>query len=609
MCGIIGYQWTKNAVSILEAGLKRLEYRGYDSAGLVIFDHNGWHKLLKAVGRVSNLSALLGKSDKKILSPDYNCGIAHTRRATHGVPSEANTHPHHDTNQRFFVVHNGIIENQRKLKDDLIKDGYTFYSETDTEVIPALLARYRDGSLLSTVEKVMPLLTGAYALLITCIDCPWEMIGIKRGSPLLFGMNRISRERYFSSDAQALVWFANEIIHLQDGELIHLKDDEYTIRTEHGIIEKATKLLDLSAMEGDKWDYPHFMLKEIYEQPSIIKRIFFWRVDFATNHLEADGFHGMAQEEYERIVLVGCGTSYHAAMVWAYRLESLAHIESKAEISSEYVNKRIPTDPKTLHIFLSQSGETADSIEVLKYIKENNGKTFGIVNTVGSTISNLTDHGFFMRAGFEIGVASTKAFTAQLTCILLLVLFLAKRRGLTLSQYDHLLKELQTIPQKITDIINQTDTIRNIARQISQYKNMFFLGRAWQYPIACEWSLKMKEISYIHSESYPAGELKHGPLALIDENVPSIILVPNDEHEAHNISSIAEIQARKGKILAISNRKIENADRDIIIPETNSYLSPFLTTIVVQLLAYHTADILGRDIDKPRNLAKSVTVK
>ncbi len=609
MCGIIGYQWHKNAVSILEAWLKRLEYRGYDSAGLVIFNKNRWHKSLKAVGRVSNLSALLGKSEKEIFSPDYNRWIAHTRWATHGIPSGANTHPHHDSDKRFFVVHNGIIENQRKLKDDLAKNGYIFYSETDTEVIPALLAKHRDGALLSTVEKVIPMLAGAYALVITCVDCPNEMIWVKRWSPLLFGMNRATNERYFSSDAQALAGFSTEIIHLQDGELIHLNNNEYNIRTEHGIIEKATKMLNIAAMEADKWEYKHFMLKEIYEQASIMKRIFFWRVDFATNHLEAEGFHGMVNEHYDRIVLVGCGTSYNAALIWAYRLESLAHIEAKAEIASEYVNKRIPTDPKTLHIFLSQSGETADSIEVLKYIRENNGKTFGIVNTVGSTISNLTDHGFFMRAGFEIGVASTKAFTAQLTCLLLLVLFLAKRRGLTLSQYNHLLKELQKIPQKISRILDQTDTIRSIAAQISQYKDMFFLWRAWQYPIACEWSLKMKEISYIHSESYPAGELKHGPLALIDENVPSIILLPNDEHELHNISSITEIQARKGKILAISNKKIDQADWNIIIPETNSYLAPFLTTIAVQLLAYYTADVLGRDIDKPRNLAKSVTVK
>lgn len=609
MCGIIGYQWHKNAISILETGLKRLEYRGYDSAGMAIFNTEGWHKLMKAVGRVSNLSNTLSAAGTEIFLTSYNTGIAHTRRATHGIPSEANTHPHHDSAQRFFVVHNGIIENQRKLKDELVKDGYQFYSETDTEVIPALLSNYRDGNLLSTVEKILPLLTGAYALLITCLDAPGEMVGVKRWSPLLFGMNRQTHEWFFSSDAQALVGFATEIIHLQDGELVHLKNNEYIITTEHGIIEKAAKVLDIAAMEADKWHYKHFMLKEIYEQASIMKRIFFWRVDFTTNHLEAEWFHGMASEQYERIILVGCGTSYNAALLGAYRLESIANIEARAEIASEYVNKRIPTDTKTLHIFLSQSGETADSIEVLKHIKEKNGKTFGIVNTVWSTISHLTDHGFFMRAGFEIGVASTKAFIAQLSCLFLLTLFLAKRRGLTLSQYNHLLQELQTIPKKIEDIISQSEHIHTVAQDISQYQNMFYLWRAWQFPIACEGSLKMKEISYIHSEAYAAGELKHGPLALIDENVPSVILLPNDEHHDHNISSITEIQARKWKILAISNQKIDQADRNIIIPETHSYLSPFLTTIAVQLLSYHTADLLERDIDKPRNLAKSVTVK
>lgn len=603
------YQWPNNAIAALEKWLHRLEYRWYDSAGIVIFSNDHSYKLIKAVGKVSNLSHAIVQAGKDVLRGDYNTGIAHTRRATHGAPSEVNTHPHHDTDKRFFVVHNGIIENQRKLKDQLLKEWYQFYSETDTEVIPALLAKYRNGNLLETVEKVLPLLTGAYALLITCTECPGEIIGVKRWSPLLFGMNKDTHERYFSSDAQALVGFAQEIIHLQDGELVALNPDNYIIKTQHSIIEKATKALDVATMEADKWNYEHFMLKEIHEQASVMKRIFFWRVDFATKHLEAEAFHGMQDEQYEHIVLVGCGTSYNAGLVGAYWLESIAGIQAQAEISSEYINKRIPTDPKTLHIFLSQSGETADSIEVLKYIKAQWGKTFGIVNVVGSTMSQLTDHGFFMRAGFEIGVASTKAFTAQLSCLMLLVLFLAKKRGLTISQYDHLLDELQTIPTKIESIIAQHDHIHHIAQELSHYHDMFYLGRARQYPIACEWSLKMKEISYIHSESYPAGELKHGPLALIDEQVPSIILIPHDEHEGHNISSMSEVQARKWKILAISNKTITQAERNIVIPETNSYLAPFLTTIVVQLLAYHTAHHLGREIDKPRNLAKSVTVK
>lgn len=611
MCWIFWYYWSKPAAAILEHGLQRLEYRGYDSAGIAIMTKDGQAELIRAVGRVSELSNEIASNTKLTgQAGTYIQGIAHTRRATHGVPAERNTHPHYDTWWQFFVVHNGIIENQRKLKTELEHEGYVFYSETDTEVIPALLAKHWTGNLLETVERVLPLLHGAYALLISCVHTPHEMVGVKRWSPLIFGINPNTHEFFFSSDAQALAGYATEVIHLGDGELLHLHNWTYTIKAAHTIIKKQPQTLDITAMEASKWTYAHFMLKEIYEQPAIINRILRGRVDFSSKSLMAEAFHGMHDEQYERIVLVWCGTSYNACMVGAYRLEQLTGIFAKAEIASEYITKRIPTDPKTLHIFLSQSGETADSLEVLRYIKERGWKTFGIVNVVGSSIAHLTDHGLFMRAGFEIGVASTKAFTAQLTCLFLVSLFLAKRRGLGMTQYNDLLDKLQHIPLQIDEILaTKVNEIIQLAQQLKAYKNMFYLGRGVEYPIACEGSLKMKETSYIHSEAYPAGELKHGSLALIEENFPCVSLAVNDELFQQNASSISEVQARKWKVLAISNQALSHADRNIVIPETHPLLAPFLTSIVMQLLSYHTALLLGRDIDKPRNLAKSVTVK
>lgn len=617
MCGIFAYQWHQDATPILEHGLQRLEYRGYDSAWLVTFDSAGTPTLIRAVGKVSELC----KKIKNEFQPKpghllTTSGIAHTRRATHGGVTELNTHPHHDTANHFFVVHNGIIENQRKLKDELESEGYVFYGQTDTEVVPALLAKYWTGDLYETVQRVLPLLHGAYALLIKSTYCPDQMIGVKRWSPLLFALNPTTKEFFFSSDAQALAGYATQIIYLEDGELLHLKGTEYTIVSEKWIIQKDPTELDISAMEASKGEYEHFMLKEIFEQPVIMRRILMGRVDFANKILMAEAFHGMHDENYERIILVGCGTSYNAWLVGAYWLEHLTGITAKAEIASEYLNKKIHTDPKTLHIFLSQSGETADSIEVLKYLKEKGAKTFGIVNVVGSTIAQLTDHGLFMRAGYEIGVASTKAFMGQLTCLLLLTLWLAKRRDISPLLYNTLIDELQHLPTKIEHILQTFHQHQDwsldrdaYAQHIKQAQTMFYLGRGWEYPIACEWSLKMKEISYIHSEAYPAGELKHGPLALIQDVVPSVVIAVDDEFLAQNLSSIAEVQARKWTIIAIANEKIDQAEHTIVIPRTHSLLAPFLVTAVMQLLSYTTAHALGREIDKPRNLAKSVTVK
>lgn len=607
MCWIFGYQGKNgDAHKILVHGLERLEYRGYDSAGLLVWNSKGDFTLVRAVGKVSNLASKVDKEisdDKK-----FSFWIAHTRRATHGWVTENNTHPHHDRNKHFYLVHNGIIENYHKLKQDLIAKWYTFYGETDSEVIANLLEDNRTGKFMETVEKVLGMIRWAYALLIVSTYAPDEIIAVKIGSPLLFAYNK-DNDYFFSSDKQALAGYADKLIYLDDGDIVHLTWNDYHIKSNGVPTEKKIEDMDIEALEQSKWDYKHFMLKEIFEQANIIRRIFKWRVDFNKNFLNAEAFHGMQNEEFKKIVFIGCGTSYNAWCLWTYWMENLADIDSSCEIASEYEYKNIKVRDDILYVFISQSGETADSIEVLKIIKQQGGHTFGIVNVVGSTISRLTDYGLFTRAGAEIWVASTKAFTAQITSILLLALYLGQKRGLGKAKYDKVMRELSKVPVMIEDILADTVNIRKIAENISEYKNFFFLGRQYQLPIARESSLKLKEITYLHSESYPSGELKHGPLALIESTIPSVLFVPNDLMFEKNVSSIQEIKARDGKVITISDKDIHNADRNIQIPSTIDEIYPFLTAVVGQLLAYHVADILEKDIDKPRNLAKSVTVK
>jgi len=607
MCGIFWYQGTRgDAHKILVHGLERLEYRGYDSAGLLVGNNKGDMKLIRAVWKVSYLASKVAKEihDKE----QYTFWIAHTRRATHGGVTEENTHPHYDQNKHFYLVHNGIIENYHKLKQELIAKWYTFYGETDSEVIANLLEDNRTGDFMQTVEKVLLMIRWAYALLIVSTYAPNEIIAVKIGSPLLFAYNR-KDDFFFSSDKQALAGYADKLIYLDDGDIVHLKWNDYQIKSDGIPTDKKIEDMDMQMLEASKGEYKHFMLKEIFEQPNIIRRIFKGRVDFNKNFLNAEAFHGMQDEQFKKIIFVGCWTSYNAWCLGTYWMENIAGLDSSCEIASEYEYKNIKVSNDTLYVFVSQSGETADSIEVLKLIKQQWWRTFGIVNVVGSTISRLTDHGLFTRCGAEIWVASTKAFTAQATCILLLALYLGQKRGLSKAKYDKVMIELSKVPVMMEDILADTVNIRKIAEHISGYKNFFFLGRQYQLPIARESSLKLKEITYLHSEGYPTGELKHGPLALIEDSIPSVLFAPNDLMFEKNISSIQEIKARDGKVITISDKDIHNADRNIQIPSTIDEIYPFLTAIVGQLFAYHVADILGKDIDKPRNLAKSVTVK
>ncbi len=604
MCWIFWYSWSKDAISILVHWLERLEYRWYDSAWIYV---NNWKdKTFRArsVWKVSELATKL----QSMKDRTYIKGIAHTRWATHGWVTEENTHPHQSNNGKRSIVHNWIIENYSKLKKELIWNWFTFSSETDTEVIVNLLEKHFNWDMLETAQSVQKIIRWAYAVLIVNSEFPDEMIWIRLWSPLIYASSK-QWEHFFSSDAQALAWYADNMVYLEDWDVIHIVNDEYNIYANWEVTKRNIEDFDQEALEASKWDYKHFMLKEIYEQPNTIKRTMKWRVNFDAMSLHSETFHGMGNEDYNKIVTVACGTMNHVGWLGTYRLQNLAKISAYSEIWSEYENKPFFINPQSLHIFLSQSGETADTLETLKMVKEQWGKTLGIVNVVWSSIARETDDWMYVRAGTEIGVASTKAFVTPSVLMLLLSLFLWKRRWMRLSKYQQIMRELQHLPSYIETVLDQSDHIRSIAMDLLWYKDFFFLWRWYQYPIAAENSLKFKEITYLHSEAYAAGELKHWSLALIDENFPTIFNLPHDEMYEQNLSNLQEIKARKWKICVIWDRRVEDADWQITIPETIDEIYPFLTAVAGQLLAYHVADLLWNDIDKPRNLAKSVTVK
>lgn len=612
MCGIFGYAGKKHEVSsVLLHGLQRLEYRWYDSAWMYAVI-SWWEACTyKAVWKVSALVEkveLVHTDNWNHVLATWWYGIAHTRWATHGGITEQNCHPHASNDGKFHIVHNGIIENYLQLKLQLEHKGYVFYSQTDTEVIANLLQDAYAWDLWEAVHHMLSKIRGAYALLIVHDDHPNEIIGLRRGSPLFFGYD-MGGEYFFSSDSQALSGYAEKIIFLEDGDLLHLNGADYAI-SRWGVPQiRNIEDLNVQSLEASKGIYKHFMLKEIFEQPNIIKRIFKGRVDFDRYTLTADAFHGMHNEAYRQLTFVWCGTSYHAWLLASMRARELAWIDTKAVVASEYANSRLLLRDDLLHVFISQSGETADSIECLKNIKELGGKTFGVVNVVGSSIARMTDSWLFTRAGTEIGVASTKAFTAQAVCLFLLALFMGKNRSIPPLVYKRLVRALEHLPMQIEAILDQSEYISSVASSLVDYPSLFFLGRQYQLAAAYESSLKFKEITYRHAEAYPLWELKHGPLAMIDEQCPSIVFMPEDDLFEKNCSSVQEIKSRKGMIVAISDVKVPGADLQITIPKTVPELSPLLTVVVGQLLAYHAAELLDRDIDKPRNLAKSVTVK
>lgn len=607
MCWIYWYVWNKNASNILVHWLEKLEYRWYDSAWFAVWNTT-WIKLVKSVGKVSNLS----EKSSKVLNENelFTFWIAHTRWATHGWVTEDNCHPHYSHNEKVYLVHNWIIENYVKLKDELLLKWYKFYWQTDSEVVAKLIEDRWENDLLTTVEKILPTLDWAYAFLFISKDNPNEMIWVKYGSPLVFGYSQDKSEFYFSSDTQALALVTENVIFLDDWELVHIKNNDYTIKSEWKLILKASEKIDAENLKAEKWDYKHFMLKEIFEQPKIIQEVLRWRVDIENLRLNAAAFEELHKHSFEKVVFIACWTSYHAWWLGTYLFEDLANMEAKVEVASEFEYKNVKIDPKTLYIFISQSWETADSIEPLKYLKSKWAHTFWIVNVVWSTISRLTDFGLFTRAWTEVWVASTKAFTAQAMTVLLLALyFWEKNSYLSRQKYRQIIEALSYLPDKINELLNSSYRIKEIAEKIKWYDKFFFLGRHLELAIAYESSLKFKEITYFNSQALPSWELKHGSLALIDKDFPSIIFMPHDFLYEKNLSSVQEVKARWWEILAISDRIVDTATWNIQVPETIEELYPIICWIAWQLIAYHTADILERDIDKPRNLAKSVTVK
>lgn len=608
MCGIFGYTGPSNAQDILIEGLRRLEYRGYDSAGVVVHE-NGGTRCVKALGKIKNLSERVNE-----MPMEGTCGIGHTRWATHGVPSEANSHPHMDTDEKIFVVHNGIIENYQTLKKELQDRGIKFRSETDTEVIAHLLAQFYKGDLKAAVFRVIKVLRGAFAVAVIHKDEPGRIVAFRFGSPLVIGVSE--KENLLSSDVSAMLVHTRSVIYLNDGELADIRPTGVQVFSPDSVeIKKAQQEIDWDISSAEKSGYEHYMLKEIFEQPTTIQNSIRGRIIEDTGNAKLGGLEKVKSElrKVEKMKIVACGTARHAGLVGQYLFEELSGIATEVDYASEFRYRKSVWDDRSAVLAISQSGETADTLAAIREANEKGVITLGITNTVGSTLSRETTAGVYNHIGPEISVASSKAFTSQLVLLVLMAVNFGRMRQLSLIEGRNILQEVHNIPDKIQKILQQNDHIRDIANRYKDYTNFGFLGRKYNYPIAIEGALKLKEISYIHSEGYPSGELKHGSIALIDPEFPSMFIAPNDSVYDKNISNMEEIASRKGRIIAVAtegNEEITRVADDVIyIPDTLECLTPLLTAIPMQLFAYHVASLKGLDIDQPRNLAKSVTVE
>lgn len=597
MCGIIGYVGNREAAPILIDGLKRLEYRGYDSAGLCI-SNKGSMKTVKSKGKVSLLEEKISKC------PVYgNIGIAHTRWATHGEPSEINAHPHMDSSEEIAIVHNGIIENHGALRRLLEGEGAVFVSETDSEVVAHLIKKFYDGSLEIAVQKALALVEGAFGLAIMSKK-EGQIVAARRSSPLVIGVG--DGEMFVASDVSAILPYTQKIIRLSDNELAVIGKKTCIVKNFSGKeIAKAVEEANLSVQQIAKGNYKHFMLKEIFEQPESLKSTLAGRVKNGKIKLSI----GVNFDFIERVIILGCGTSFHSAMAGKYLIEKIAGMPVEVDYSSEFKYRSTTVNKTDLVVAISQSGETADTLAALRKAKILSAKTLGIVNVAGSTISKEVDSGIYLHCGPEIGVASTKAFTSQVSSLLLLALFIAQEKKIKTP----LAKELAELPSKAAEALNCFEKIKSISAKLGNCRQFLYLGRGINFPVALEGALKLKEIAYVSAEGLPAAEMKHGPIALVDENTWSVFLATQNNLLEKNLSNMHEIKARKGKILAITNqnnRAVETlADEVIIVPSVPEELEPIINAIPLQLLAYCIADNKGLDIDKPRNLAKSVTVE
>ncbi len=610
MCGIIGYVGKSNGVGeILMEGLKRLEYRGYDSAGIaVVRDGNlVWNK---TAGKIRRLEERLEGMDIS-----GNLGIAHTRWATHGEPNETNAHPHFDCNERIAIVHNGIIENYRTIKKSLESENHKFVTETDTEVLAHLIEKYYDDDNLEiAVQKALELVEGTYGLLVISASEPDKIVGARNGSPIVVGIG--DGEYFIASDIAAILKHTRQVIYLEDQQMIVATPDQFTTMTvENEHVEHDVQEVDWDLEMIEKSGFEHFMLKEIYEQPETIKNAMRGRLIPSAGDVRLGGLEMVTKElrDIRRVVLIGCGTSWHASLIGEYMIEEIARLPVEVEYASEFRYRNPIMENGTIVFVISQSGETVDTLAALREASKRGVRCMGICNVVGSTIARESDGGIYIHAGPEIGVASTKAFTSQITVLSLFSLMLGRMRDVSSAEGQEIIEALEALPQQVQQILKSNDEIKEISKKYYHHNNFLYLGRGANYPVALEGALKLKEISYVHAEGYPAAEMKHGPIALIDENMPVVFICPSDSAYQKIIGNICEVKARKGKIIAITNEGnkevLEMADHVVFIPRTLDFLYPILTVIPLQLLAYHIAVLRGCNVDQPRNLAKSVTVE
>ena len=612
MCGIVGYIGEKDAFPILINGLKRLEYRGYDSAGVALY--NGKLEVYKRKGKVSELEDFIATKSTK-----GTVGIGHTRWATHGEPSDNNAHPHSSMNGIFSLVHNGIIENYSELKEDLIEHGYNFQSETDTEVLANLIEFFYnqddDISAETAVQLALEKVVGAYGIVVLCSKENDKMIAARKSSPLVIGLG--NGEYFIASDASPIAEFTSHVVYLNDHDIAVVERKNFTVKNiQNNPVSLKITNLDLKIGELDKGDFEHFMLKEIFEQPRTIQETFRGRIKPENPEIVLGGLINVFPrlQKAGRIIIIGCGTSWHAALIGEYMIEEYAQIPVEVEYASEFRYRKPVFGENDAVILISQSGETADTLAALNLAKEKGALVLGICNVVGSTLARETDAGVFTHAGVEIGVASTKAFTAQVTVLTLIALKLAKEKGtIGEDEYEQLVKELAEIPEKERLILEMNDEIKAIAEKYKDAVNALYLGRGYLFPVALEGALKLKEISYIHAEGYAAGEMKHGPIALVDDNLPVVVVAPHDAYYEKIVSNIQEVKARKGNVIAIvteGDKGLKEMANDVIeIPKSHPALAPLLSVLPLQLLAYHIAVMRGCNVDQPRNLAKSVTVE
>jgi len=607
MCGIVAYIGSEPALPKLLDGLRRLEYRGYDSAGVATHDgSNLWYE--KDVGRVANLT------DRIKDPPRGTVGIAHTRWATHGGVTRDNAHPHFDTERRIAVVHNGIIENTKQLRALLARDGIAFRSQTDTELLPHLIRKHYHGDPVAAVCAALEQIQGTYGIAVLFSDHPDMVIAVRNGSPLVIGLGQ--GETILASDPQAVVAHTRQVVYLQDRELALLTRDGVDVRTLSGMkLDSHVETLDGDYTVADKEGVPHFMLKEIHEQPRSIRRALRGRLMVSEGNAVLGGLSLSPRDlvAIDKIIHLGCGTSYHAGMTAAMAIEGLARVSSRAEIASEYRYRHPMITRESLFFAISQSGETIDTLGAVQEVQLKGGQVMGVVNVVGSTIARRCARGVYVHSGPEIAVASTKAFTSQIAALLVFTLMLARCRNLSLEQGQEVAKALDEIPAKVAQYLQNPGPIAAAVDLIAKARYVLFLGRGYSYPVALEGALKLKEIAYIPCEGYPAGEMKHGPIAMIDKGTPVVVIAPRDNHADKAIANMMEVKARGAQLIVIHTKGDEEmeelADVSIPVPATLDFASPLVTVLPLQLIAYHAGLALGRDIDKPRNLAKSVTVE